>query len=245
VSGGARARGPTGRATMSSGLHEASNYHAWVFDWLSPYIAGRVLDIGGGTGNHLRHVESRELVCVDIDASVVSELRLGFAERAGWSFVHGDITRPELVEELGRGRFDTVLSSNVFEHIADDAAAFRHAGELLAPGGLLVLLLPAHQRLFGSMDRLAGHERRYDRALVERRFGDAGLAPEVLRYTNLLGAAAWYLNGRWSHRDLSSRSINQQIGLFDRWLVPLARRLERGRRLPCGQSLLAVARKPS
>jgi hypothetical protein len=42
------------------------------------------------------------------------------------------------------------------------------------------------------------------------------------------------------HRDLSSSSINTQIAVFDRVLVPLLRFLERDRSLPFGQTIVAV-----
>jgi hypothetical protein len=67
----------------------------------------------------------------------------------------------------------------------------------------------------------------------------------ALRYVNVMGAIGWFVNNRLlSHRDLSSGSINAQIHLFDRFLIPVLRRLEGARAMPFGQSLLAVGRRP-
>lgn len=236
---------PLGRATMSSGLEFAANYHRWTYEWIGRYVSGRILDIGGGTGNHLGFLNHANVVSIDLSSDAVRELRARYRDLPNWKFEVGDIGDPHLVAYLGRARFDTVLSCNVFEHIQDDALAFRHAAELLKPGGHLVLLLPAHERLYGSMDRLAGHFRRYSRDNAASKLAAAGLEQVALRYVNLIGAVGWFVNNRLiSHRQLSSASINGQIRVFDRLLIPLLRRLEGTRDMPFGQSLICVGRRP-
>lgn len=236
---------PLGRGTMSSGLESARNYHLWNFKWIEPHVRGRILDIGGGTGNHLAFLKHAEIVSIDLSAEAVEELRAKHRDLPNWSFEAGDITNPVLVDRLGPASFDTVLSCNVFEHIPDDALAFVHAAKLLKSGGHLVLLLPAHPRLYGSMDKLAGHFRRYTRDSAAARLADAGLQEVELRYVNLVGALGWFVNNRLvSHHDLSAPSINRQIEAFDRMLIPVLMRLEGRRAMPFGQSLVCVGRKP-
>lgn len=230
---------------MSSGLRFAERFHRWTYDWIAPHIRGRILDIGGGTGNHLTWLTDREVVSIDLSEDCVAMLAARHRDRPNWRFLQGDITEPGVVDRLGPSSFDTVLSCNVFEHIRDDDTAFLHAAQLLRPGGSLVLVLPAHPFLFGSMDRLAGHFRRYSRADVQRKLQRAGLTPTRLRHVNLLGALAWFVNGRLiRHQDLSSSSINSQIRVFDRWLIPVLRRIEGDRDMRVGQSLICVGSKP-
>lgn len=237
---------PVGRATMSSGLESATNYHRWNYEWIAPYVRGRILDIGGGTGNHIAFLKGAELVSIDLSPDSVAELRMRHRGLPNWSFEVGDITDSALVDRLGRASFDTVLSCNVFEHISRDDLAFAHAGHLLKPGGLLVLLLPAHLWLYGSMDQIAGHFRRYSARGATDKLEAAGFQPLILRYVNLVGALGWFVNNRMiSHRDLSSKSINSQIRVFDRLLIPILRRIEGSRCMPFGQSLVCVGRKPS
>lgn len=236
---------PLGRQTMSSGLQAATNYHRWTYEWIAPYVRGPILDIGGGTGNHLAFLADAELVSIDLSTECIAELRERYKHLRHWSFEAGDITDSALVERLGLSRFNTVLSCNVFEHIPDDTLAFMHATRLLAPGGHLVLLLPAHTWLFGSMDRLAGHFRRYSRRAAAERLSMAGLEQVALRYVNIVGALGWYVNNRLiRHDDLSSPGINGQISVFDRVLIPGLKRLEGKRNMPFGQSLVCVGRKP-
>ena len=41
--------------------------------------------------------------------------------------------------------FDLVVSSNVLEHVPDDAAVVRGFHRLLKPGGIAVVTVPAHE----------------------------------------------------------------------------------------------------
>lgn len=237
---------PIGKDTMSSALVDAKNYHAWTSTWIMPYIHGRILDIGGGTGNHLSNLETYNLVSLDISNQCTATLQKRYESYKNWHFICGDITDPNIINILGKESFDTVLSCNVFEHIKNDKNAFDHATQLLKPNGRLILVLPAHQQLFGNMDRLAGHFRRYNRKLAIQRLKDYGLIPEKLRYVNMFGGIGWFINNRFfRHNNLSSSSINSQIRLFDRFIIPIIRFFEGNRSMPFGQSLICVGRKPA
>lgn len=235
---------PVGTETMSSALVEAQNYHRWNYEWIRPHLAGRILDVGGGTGNHIRFLSDRPLVSIDLSSSCVEALQKKHEGNTNWSFCVGDITDEALVKRFGKESFDTVLSCNVFEHIPDHQQAFRHSAQLLKKGGKLVLLLPAHQALYGNMDKMAGHFRRYNKQTAADLLIDSGLNVSSLRYVNMLGGLGWFINNRMvRHDNLSSRSINTQIKLFDRWVIPLISWLEGKRSMPFGQSLLCVGEK--
>ena len=71
------------------------------------------------------------------------------------------------------GPFDVVLALDVLEHIAGDEAFLADViVPSLGPGGVGLLSVPAHPRLFSDHDRMLEHERRYRpsafRALVGR-----------------------------------------------------------------------------
>lgn len=110
---------------------------------------------------------------------------------------------------------------------------------ILAPGGRLLLLVPALSCLYGTIDRNLGHFRRYEKSRLATLLKRSGFFVETLRYSNALGTVGWYVNGRLlRRRELS----NWQVILFDRF-VPLLEAVERRVRPGIGMSLLAVARK--
>jgi glycosyltransferase involved in cell wall biosynthesis len=212
-------------------------YTAFLWELVRPYVGRRVLEVGAGTGVLTRYLATREqLVATDIDPQYVEFLQRTYATAPNVAARQLDLAR--LASDGFPPRsFDTVVCANVLEHIADDAAALRAMGEVLAPGGRVILIVPALRQLYGSIDRAIGHHRRYTRGDIEGRLAAAGLIPEHVRYFNLLGVPGWFLNARILHRQ-TVPGIQARIN--DR-LVPLLR-LERRLRLPLGMSLLAVGR---
>src|SRR5205809_802920 len=81
-----------------------------------------------------------------------------------------------------------IVCFNVLEHIDDDVSTLRRLRELLAPGGALLLLVPAHPTLFGPIDTAFGHYRRYGKQELRRKLRAAGFEPGVLRHVNPVGA---------------------------------------------------------
>jgi SAM-dependent methyltransferase len=71
---------------------------------------------------------------------------------------------------------DLILSSMVIEHLPDEqeAAYLQRAHRTLAPGGRIVLIVPANPRYWGIEDDVAGHQRRYTRAGMSARLEALG-----------------------------------------------------------------------
>jgi SAM-dependent methyltransferase len=118
--------------------------------------------------------------------------------------------RIELVSERPAGRFDLVLALDVLEHVADDGTFLRQiVDQNLAPGGHMLISVPAWQALTTEHDRLLGHHRRYSfqelRAVIAR----SGLHIERrggLFHSLLLARAAALLRERSQSSRLSGRS---------------------------------------
>jgi SAM-dependent methyltransferase len=230
---------PTAK-TYSSAIESASNYTAWLADMARPHLGERVLEVGFGHGALSRTLGPfREYLGVDLDGEAVEQARR--ADPAG-DYLAADIAGRSFLDALGDRRFDTVLCYNVLEHVPDDAAALRNLIGALRPGGRLVLFVPAMQALFGDLDRLAGHQRRYARSGLAALA--AGLGSVIrLDYVNPLGGLGWWVNTFREHRSLDSAGVNRQILVFDRYGVPLSRALTPLFAKFFGQSILCVVKK--
>ena len=228
---------PLGESTLET-MALAHRYNAWQVDRLAPFLGRRVCEIGAGIGNISRRLAEREpelLVLTDQRPEYLDRLRSGFASRPRVMIEPLSLPDPDATRRFREWALDTVVALNVLEHIPNDRGALESMAGLLAPGGRVVLLVPAMPALYGSLDRELGHARRYDRAGLGRLLSQAGLKVEHLSYFNLVGVLGWWTNARL-------RRVPQipqgQLAWFDR-LVPLLR-AEDHVRLPFGQSLIAV-----
>jgi phospholipid N-methyltransferase len=222
-------------------LAGANRLADWMFSQFSHALASPACELGPGVGTFTERllaagVEPLLLIEPDPDLAGVLERRFGADPRV--TLVRDELPdSPALAERAGQLGF--VLCQNVLEHIADDEAALRATAAALRPGGRLALLVPAHPRLYGSLDRTFGHHRRYTRERLRRLFSAAGLELEELRSFNMLGVAGWWTKSRLGATSLGSGSLS----LYDA-MVPVWSRVEGRLRPPFGLSLIAHGRRP-
>lgn len=230
----------TGSETYSSAIETADNYTRWVLDGFRPYFGRRFLEVGLGHGGYRRFLPPEiDYLGLDIDPDCVARAE---ARSPSERFLVADVTDPQLPRLMTGEAPDTALCVNVLEHIEDDAAAVGNLIRVLAPGGHLLIFVPAFPALYSELDRMAGHVRRYTRADIPRIVVDGA---ELLRYRyfNAVGGVGWLVNKAVRHSSLNASSVNSQIRLFDRFIVPLARTVDLVASRVFGQSMTLVLRK--
>jgi SAM-dependent methyltransferase len=221
-------------------LGRAERYNRWMFNQLAPHLGQRVLEIGSGIGNLTRYLVGRELVvATDLNPRYLRLLANTFERHTRVQLLPLDLADFDPAA-LADSRLDTIVCLNVLEHIEDDRRALRRLWETLVPGGRLVLLVPAHQRLYGAIDRAIHHYRRYERADLLSKLVEVGFQVEHTAFFNRLGVLGWYANSV-----LLQRTTVPGVQLrLQNLLVPLLR-VESALSLPFGLSLIAVGRKPA
>ncbi len=105
-----------------------------------------------------------------------------------------------------------------------------------------MLVVPAFEFAMSNFDREIGHHRRYRLSTMEAALRAAGLRPLELRYVNAVGLIGWTLVVKLLRGRPRDGAL---LRVFDRFFVPVLRRIEGLVRPPFGQSVLAVAEKPS
>lgn len=119
--------------------------HLARYYFASPYVEGRVLDIacGSGYGCHMiakdRKRELTELVGVDNDPETLAYANREYNHQKV-TYLQGDALDPDLPNQLGQ--FDTILSFETIEHVADDRLFLDNLYRMLKPGGTLVISSP-------------------------------------------------------------------------------------------------------
>jgi SAM-dependent methyltransferase len=223
----------------------ARPYFAWQFAQFAPYVGRRPADVGCALGSFVEHFLARGVesyLGVEPDA----ELRGRFLERHKDVRVKlaavGDATLPALVEEMRAAKCDTAFSVNVLEHIERDDLALKHMIEGVSPGGHVCLLVPAHPFLYGTLDALDHHYRRYTKTMLEdlvrRTCGDR-VEWADLYYFNAIAAFGWYLKGRILKE---KEQADENYKLMNA-VLPLVSRVEKLIHPPFGLSLVAILRR--
>jgi SAM-dependent methyltransferase len=243
---------PANRASFYEGqdleaLADLPRYYRWILRTFTPYLNGRVLEVGAGTGNFASHY-------VDgVDQAVLLEPAQNLYPALAARFARKDNVTPicGLLEEWCDGRlntdgpnpgsFDAAILVNVLEHVANDYQMVQRLTELLRPGGTLLLFVPAVPWLYGTLDSLVHHYRRYTYSRLARVASRSGLELIQLRYFDFPGILPWLIAGRILRQERFNPSAAR---LYDRLVAPVASILERWIRPPLGKNLICVARRP-
>jgi hypothetical protein len=133
-----------------------------------------------------------------------------------------------------------VVCLNVVEHVQDDLGALRNVWNALSDGGRAIILVPCGPGLYGSLDEVLGHFRRYTREQLVGVAEQAGFRVEQVLKFNRPGVVAWWLNGRMLHRRTFGLGQIRILNL----LTPIFRLLDSWLPLP-PLSIIAILRMES
>jgi SAM-dependent methyltransferase len=233
--------------------HRAEDRHWWYRgrrSVLEGVVAGlhlparaRILDAGCGSGRNMVDLSSHGAV-TGIELSDVS-VQVARARDVG-DVIAGSV----LQMPFDSDSFDLAASLDVIEHLEDDLGALRELRRVVAPGGSLLVTVPAYPWLWSGHDEINHHYRRYTRRSLQRVAEQAGWQQiRTTHFNSLLLPAAILLRilDRLSRKTTESsldlwvppRPLNW---LLERPLALEAALIARGGRIPAGLSLLAVFR---
>lgn len=202
-----------------------------------------VVDLGCGTGGTLvafrDAFDPRDLVGLDNEPVCVSA-----CEERGLTVVPGSLTDLPFDD----GAFDLVSALDVIEHVEDEHGSAREIARVVSPNGIVLVTAPAYEWLWGPHDDLNHHIRRYTRTRLVATLEASGLEVLYATYFNCylfpaaaVGRIAERVTGRHAKEyHLPSESVNSALTTVFR---AERRRVARGRTLPYGLSVLAVARR--
>jgi glycosyltransferase involved in cell wall biosynthesis len=211
-------------ARILDSLAQTRRFNRWMADTIAPYIGRSVLEIGAGIGNLTMHLSPRRKLyyATDIDEEHIARLSTRFQYRPSLQIRRCDLQCVDDFPDL-QGRFDTVICLNVLEHVENDRTGLANIHSALVEGGRAIILVPEGMSIYGTLDKVLGHCRRYSEAELRSKVEAAGFRVETILYFNRVTRPAWFLNGRVLKRETFSAF---QLGVFDR-LVWLWRKLDR------------------
>jgi SAM-dependent methyltransferase len=207
---------------------------------------GRLLDAGCGTGGFLARVRDARPGLALSGIEYFPEAAQRAAQKSGAEVLAGSINALPHHD----ASFDVAVSLDVLCHQAvDQPAALAELHRVLAPGGRLVLNLPALPWLTSAHDIRVHTARRYTRASVGAALAEAGFAEIDARYWNALLLPLMVVQRKVLARRPDAPS---DVAHFPPWqdrALFAATRAEgmlarMGLRFPAGGSVLVTARRP-
>lgn len=221
-------------------MEDAAGYYDWMMDAMRSHIGGHVLEVGCGCGVATpaiaRLPSVYRVTAVDILPHFIEAN--GAKALPKTTFACQDFTA------LPDNAYDSVVCTNVLEHLQDDAGAAKHLYRILKPGGTLAFLVPAHPKLYTVYDHEAGHYRRYRKSEAEALMRSAGFRVDDLFSFNALGAAGWYVSFNVLQRGKVMPERSRFLArCFQRYVQPVGEVVESVVRPPFGLSVIALCTK--
>jgi len=213
-------------------------YNLWIAKEIRPWVGDIVLEVSAGIGNFSHFfLDRKQLILTDIQQNYIDALKSNFNDYPNVSCEYYNLE--ESGKNLRNRGIDTIIALNVLEHIKNDEHALQEMASILIPGGRVILQLPAHRLLYGSLDRNLEHFRRYSIGEIKNKFESAGLVPEKFWRFNMFGTFGWFLCSRVLKKKILPEG---SLSLFNR-LTPVFVAIERLLPVPFGLSIMAVGRK--
>jgi glycosyltransferase involved in cell wall biosynthesis len=218
-------------------LNQAPRFTRWMADVVRPHVGDRVLEIGAGIGNMSVHLMPRTVYwATDVNPQYLEYLETMRVTRPYMRVAYTDGAKENSFP--GGQEFDTVVCLNVVEHVEDDLSTMKNIWNVLGDGGRAIILVPCGPGLYGTLDEVLGHCRRYTEDQLVGVAQQAGFRVEKMLKFNRPGVVAWWLNGRVLRRRTFGLAQVRVLNL----LTPIFRLLDSWLPLP-PLSLIAILRK--
>jgi SAM-dependent methyltransferase len=233
--------------------HRAENRHWWyqgrrrvlerTICRLGLPPRARILDAGCGSGRNMVDLAQHGTV-IGVELSPTSAQLA--RERSAGEVIEGSV----MDMPFDNGSFELSVSLDVIEHLSDDVGALSELRRVTAPGGALLVTVPAYQWLWSGHDEINHHHRRYNRGTLLAAAERAGWRCErTTHFNSLLLPVAIMLRAL---DRIDPRATKSSLDLWVppaplNWLLRQPLLLEasvigRGGSIPAGLSLLAVFR---
>jgi 2-polyprenyl-3-methyl-5-hydroxy-6-metoxy-1,4-benzoquinol methylase len=234
---------PFGLKTLEL-FSNAEAFNKWLFNSVAPFCSGNILEIGSGIGNLSKFlIEKFEKVALsDMRNEYCEILNEKFATHQNFKIAYQidlSLTDFENINSSLLNKFDTVIALNVIEHIGNDLLAIENCKKMLKDQGRLIILVPAYQSLFNSLDSMLYHYKRYTKKSLSLLLKNAGLNIVHSQYFNFAGILGWWYSGTVLKKKIIT---GHQLSLFNK-LIPIFRFIDKLILYKWGLSVIVISEK--
>ena len=212
----------------------ATIWRKYIYFEIKKFIKGNILEVGAGIGSFTKnYIDKAEKI-------TLSEIDLNNYEIISKKFKNNKIKITNKVTEKLNDTYNTIMYLNVLEHIKNDKDEIIKAIKKLKTNGHLVVLVPAHNRLFSKFDKAVGHFRRYEKNFfINLNLKDNKI--EKLIYLDALGYLLYYLNKIFFKEEVYPSKI--KILIWDKIFTPITFFLDKILLNKLGKNILYIVKK--
>ena len=180
---------------------------------IKKFLKDDILEVGAGCGSftkgYMKNFNS--ITLTDTDDTSYNLLKKNFINEKKINVIKSSI------EDVDK-KFNTLLYFNVLEHVKEDKLEIENALKKLNNGGHLIILVPAHQKIYSKLDKAVGHYKRYDIDFFKNnRFENSKIVK--LYFLDVFGYLLYYANKIFFKGE--TYPSNLKIFIWDKIFTPL------------------------
>ena len=218
-------------------LENFDKAHIWrkyIYYIIKRYLNGNILEVGAGIGSFTKLYEDQH------QNITLSESDKDFCDLLNDKFKNKNnikITN-QFIKEINQ-KFETIIYLNVLEHIEDDIAEVKMAYEKLEKNGHLIILVPAHQKIYSKFDEAVGHFRRYEIDFFKDRLSMFNSIKLI--QLDCCGYLLYHLNNLIFKKDVYPSKL--KIFIWDKIFTPMTIVLDFLINYKFGKNILCIIKK--
>ncbi len=202
--------------------------------FIKKFVSGKVLEVGAGCGSFTKNYFNKnyQLTLTEVDKKNFDDLKEKFK-----NFENIKVENSQI--DAISGKFNSILYLHVLEHIQDDYKELDNAIKKLENNGYLIIMAPAHQKIYGNLDKAVGHFRRYEKDFFKENL--MGLKREKLLFLDTIGYWLYFLNKLFFKEEIFPSKF--KIFIWDKLCTPISIVCDFVTNYRYGKCILAIYKK--
>ena len=216
---------------------KANLWIKYIIFKIRKFLKDDVLEVGAGCGSftkgYMKNFHS--ITLTDMDSNSFNLLKKNFINEKKINVINSS------TKDIDK-KFNTILYFNVLEHVKEDELEIKNALEKLNNKGYLIILVPAHQKIYSKLDKAVGHYKRYDIDFFKKnRFENSKIIK--LHFLDFFGYLLYYLNKIFFKEE--TYPSNLKIFIWDKIFTPLSTIVDFLTGYRFGKNILCIYKKIS